>query len=172
MLLFGFGTGVVTLVGRNVGAGRPDRARRIAWIGALIAGGATGVIGLAAAMFAPAWARLFSQDAEVIATTTLYLRMVAPFYGVFGFGMTPYFAGQGARRVGWPITAGTLRLLVGGVLGAFAAFHMNLPLAGLFALVAASTLVFGAVSTIALALTPWGASTAPIPPAILKGTPT
>ena len=169
-LLFGFGTGVVTLVGRNVGAGRPDRARRIAWIGAALAGGATGVIGLAAAVFAPSWARLFTSDAEVIATTTLYLRTVAPFYGVFGFAMTLYFAGQGAKRVGWPIAAGTLRLLVGGVLGAYAAFQLNLPLGGLFALVAASTLVFGAVSTVALMLTPWGASPS-IPSPILKGIP-
>jgi putative MATE family efflux protein len=157
-LLFGFGTGVVTLVGRNVGAGRPDRARRIAWIGAALAGAATGVIGLLAAVFAPAWARLFTMEPEVIATTTLYLRTVAPFYGVFGFGMTLYFAGQGAKRVGWPIAAGTLRLLVGGVLGAYAAWYLNLPLGGLFALVAASTLVFGAVNAVALALTPWSAA--------------
>ena len=155
-LLFGFGTAVVTLVGRNIGAGRPDRALRIAWIGAAMAGGATGTIGLLAAVFAPQWAGLFTEDPTVIATATQYLRIVAPFYGVFGIGLTLYFAGQGARRVGWPIAAGTFRLLVGGVVGALAATYLQLPIGGLFWLVAASTLVFGGVIAGALFLKPWG----------------
>lgn len=170
-ILFGFGTGVVTLVGRSVGEGRPDHAVRIAWIGAAMAGAATGAIGLAAAVFAPAWARLFTADPEIIATTALYLRTVAPFYCVFGVAMTLYFAGQGARRVGWPIAAGTLRLLVGGVLGAYVASSLHWPLGGLFALVAASTVVFGAVIAAALMLRPWGAVRAPFPSTVPKGTP-
>jgi Na+-driven multidrug efflux pump len=154
-LLFGFGTGVVTLVGTSAGAGDFDRARRIAWTGALLAGGATQVIGLAAAIFAPSWAALFTSDATVIATATLYLRTVAPCYGLFGVGMTLYFAGQGARHVGWPIAAGTLRLLVAGVLGAIAATRFHVPLGGLFAIVAAAAVLFGAFIAGALALKPW-----------------
>ena len=168
-LLFGFGTAVVTLVGRSIGAGRPDRALRIAWIGAALAGGATGLIGLLAAVFAQQWARLFTEDAAVIATATLYLHIVAPFYGVFGVGLTLYFAGQGARRVGWPIAAGTFRLLVGGVIGALAAAYLHLSLAGLFSLVAASTLVFGGVIAGALFLKPWSGPSAPFPSPALKG---
>jgi putative MATE family efflux protein len=158
-LLFGFGTGVVTLVGRSVGAGDSRRAMRVAWIGAAMAGGATGFIGLAAAVFAPAWAGLFTSEPEVIATTTLYLRTVAPFYGVFGFGMTLYFAGQGARRVGWPIAAGTARLVVAGLLGTVAASWLHWPIGVVFALVAASTLVFGAITVGALLARPWAAFT-------------
>lgn len=154
-LLFGFSTGVVTLVGRATGAGRHEEAVRIAWTGALLAGAATEAIGLAAALFAPAWAGLFTSDPKVIETATSYLRTVAPLYGVFGVGMTLYFAGQGARRVGWPIAAGTLRLLVAGVIGAFAVTRFAIPLGGLFALVAASTLLFGGVTAGALLLRPW-----------------
>jgi putative MATE family efflux protein len=168
-LLFGFGTGVVTLVGREIGAGRPDRALRVAWIGAAMAGGATGVIGIAAALFAPAWAGLFTSDASVIATTTLYLRSVAPFYGVFGFAMTLYFAGQGARRVGWPIAAGTARLIVGGVL-ATAAAALQWPLAGVFMLVATSTVLFGAVMIGALLRKPWDGVAVRLATPQLKGT--
>jgi hypothetical protein len=36
--------------------------------------------------------RAFTTDPAVIAITTLYLRTVAPFYAVFGIGMTLYFA--------------------------------------------------------------------------------
>jgi putative MATE family efflux protein len=170
-LLFGFGTGVVTLVGRNVGAGRPEHALRIAWIGAAMAGGATGVIGLLAAMFAPQWAGLFTTDPSVIATTTLYLRSVAPFYAVFGIGMTLYFAGQGARRVGWPILAGTARLILAGVLGVAAASWFHWPLAGVFALVATSTVLFGAVIVGALIFKPWSGVAVPLPSPALKGSP-
>ena len=168
-LLFGFGTGVVTLVGREIGGGHPRHALRIAWIGAAMAGGATGLIGIVAALFAPAWARLFTSDASVIATTTLYLRTVAPFYGVFGFAMTLYFAGQGARRVGWPIAAGTARLIVGGVLATVAAL-LHWPLAAVFTLVATSTVLFGAVMIGALLRKPWdGVAALPLAMPQLKG---
>jgi Na+-driven multidrug efflux pump len=173
-LLFGFGTAVVTLVGRSIGAGQYDRARRIAWIGAGIAGAITSLIGLAAALFAEQWAGLFTSDPAVVQTAALYLRIVAPFYGVLGVGMTLYFAGQGARRVGWPITAGTLRLLIAGVIGTIAAAYLHIPLAGLFAIVASSTVVFGTVIAGALFLKPWGGGAAVKPGIVLdmKGNPT
>jgi putative MATE family efflux protein len=160
-LLFGFGTGVVTLVGRSIGAGRPDLALRTAWIGAALAGATTGVIGVVAAVFAPQWAALFTSDAAVVATTTTYLRTVAPFYGLLGVGLTLYFAGQGARRVGWPIAAGTARLAVGGVLAMFAAGTLHWSLAGIFALVAASTALFGLVIAGALVVKPWTRAVVP-----------
>jgi hypothetical protein len=74
--------------------------------------------------------------------------------------MMLYFAGQGARHVAWPIAAGSLRLLLAGVIGAIAATRFHVPLAGLFAIVAASTVLFGAVIAGALALRPW--SVAPL----------
>jgi Na+-driven multidrug efflux pump len=61
-LLFGFGTAAVTMVGANVGAGNAARARRIAWIGAAIGGGATGAIGLVAAIFPNLWSGIFTAD--------------------------------------------------------------------------------------------------------------
>jgi putative MATE family efflux protein len=161
-LLFGFGTGVVTLVGRNIGAGHPERALRIAWIAAGLAGATTGGIGLVAALLAPQWAALFTDDAAVIATTTSYLRTVAPFYGLLGVGMTLYFAGQGARRIGWPIAAGTVRLAVGGVLATVAAGSFHWSLGSVFALVASSTALFGVVIAGALLLKPWSRPPAPV----------
>jgi putative MATE family efflux protein len=160
-LLFGFGTAVVTMVGTSVGAGQIDRARRIAWIGALLAAGVTEAIGLTAAILAPSWAALFTNDATAIATAILYLRTVAPFYGLFGMGMMLYFAGQGARHVGWPIAAGTFRLLVAGVGGAIAVILFHVPLVALFAIVAASMVLFGAIIAGALALRPWTNASAP-----------
>jgi putative MATE family efflux protein len=167
-LLFGFGTAVVTLVGRASGGGHPQRALRIAWIGAALAGGATGLIGVVVAIFAPAWAALFTSDASVAATTTLYLRTVAPFYAVFGFAMTLYFAGQGARRVGWPIVAGTLRLVVGGILAVVVAVG-GASLGTVFALVAASFVIFGLVTVGALLWKPWSGAHVSLATPRLKG---
>jgi MATE family, multidrug efflux pump len=159
-LLFGLGTGVVTLVGVNVGAGQIERARRIAWTGGLIAAGFTEAIGLAAALAPRAWLGLFSDDPTVLATGAHYLHVVAPTYGLFGLGMLLYFAGQGAGRVLWPVLAGTARLVVaaaGGwlVVGAFAG-----GLGGLFTAVALASIVYGIWAAAALRLTPWGPFTA------------
>ena len=155
-LLFGFGTGVVTMVGANVGAGQAARARRIAWVGAVLGGGATGVIGFLAAAFPHAWTGLFSTDEEVLATSALYLRTVAPFYILVGAGYMLYFASQGADRVFWPVLGSTGRLLIAGVLGWLAASWFAVGLTGLFAIVAASSVLFAAVCLAAVGAGQWG----------------
>ncbi len=48
----------------------------------------------------------------MLATGTAYLRVVGPVYGFFGFGLSLYFASQGAGRLGWPLLAGFLRMLI------------------------------------------------------------
>src|SRR5207247_10888577 len=63
-LVFGFGTALVTMVGTNVGAGAFGRARRATWLGALLAAGVTGTVGLAAALAPWAWIGLFSASPE------------------------------------------------------------------------------------------------------------
>src|SRR4029453_4100918 len=63
-IVFGFGWGLVTMVGTNVGAGRHERARRVAWTGALMAAAVTGTIGLVAALFPRAWLGLFTSEPD------------------------------------------------------------------------------------------------------------
>src|SRR6202042_477393 len=43
-LVFGLGGPLVAMVGTNIGAGRPERALRAAWIGGAVAGGICTVI--------------------------------------------------------------------------------------------------------------------------------
>ena len=50
-LVFGLGGPLVAMVGTNIGAGRRDRALRVAWIGAAIATALCGFIGSGAALF-------------------------------------------------------------------------------------------------------------------------
>ncbi|ASK33351.1 MATE family efflux transporter [Alcanivorax sp. N3-2A] len=111
-IVFGIGTGLVAMVGMNMGAGQVARARRIAWTGALVAAAVTETVGLAAALFPEAWLRLFTSDPQAIATGAVYLRTVAPAYGFLGLGLALYFAAQGTGRMIVPMLAGVSRFVV------------------------------------------------------------
>lgn len=148
-LLFGLGTAIVTMVGLNVGAGQLARARRVAWTGAAIAFGVTESIGMAAALFPKAWLGLFTQDPEVLALGTLYLHRMGPAYGAIGLTMALYFAGQGMKRVMWPVLAGTVRMGVAAVLGWWVVVHFGAGLSTLFTVVAAGAVTGAAIVSLA-----------------------
>ena len=100
------------MVGTNIGAHRPDRALRVAWIGAAIAAGMCEIIGFAAAAAPHAWLSLFGTEPEMLDAGSRYLHAVGPVYGLFGLGMALYFASQGAGRLLWPFLANMARLLI------------------------------------------------------------
>jgi Na+-driven multidrug efflux pump len=163
-LLFALGTASVTMVGTNVGAGQPARARSIAWTGALISTLATGAIGLAVALFPQAWIHLFSADPRVVAAGSAYLARVGPFYALFGAGMSVYFASQGAGRMAWPFAAGVVRLLTVMLLGGYWINALGGSLNGLYWIVAAAYFLFGGINLFALASgSGWGAGKAAVP---------
>jgi putative MATE family efflux protein len=136
-IVFGFGAAMVAMVGMNTGAGQLVRARRVAWTGALLAAAVTSLVGLAAALFPVAWLGLFTYDQEAIRVGTQYLRTVGPAYGLFGLGLSLYFASQGARRMGWSIVAGAARLLVVYLAGHLA-LHLGAGLPTLLAIMVAA----------------------------------
>ncbi|MGH6727793.1 MAG: MATE family efflux transporter [Pseudolabrys sp.] len=153
-LVFGLGAPVAAMVGTSIGAGDRGRALRVAWTGAAIAGGLTEAIGLAAAGFPHAWLSLFGSEPQMLETGTLYLHIVGPVYGFFGVGLSLYFASQGAGRMGWPMLAAGLRVVIaagGGWLAVktFGGSH------GLFAALAAAIVSFGLVNAAAVASGVW-----------------
>jgi Na+-driven multidrug efflux pump len=138
------------------------RARRIAWIAALVSAGATGLIGLCAAVAPTAWMRLFSDTPQVIRIGADYLHRAAPFYACYGVGMALYFASQGAGRVGWPLIVGFMRLTVVTVGGWYWLGSLHGSLEGLFSIITASFILFGLVNAGAFATgLPWGKPQAP-----------
>jgi putative MATE family efflux protein len=150
-LLFALGTASVTMVGINVGAGQAARAAKIAWTGALLSTLATAAIGLAAAVFPDTWLHLFSSDAQVVEYGSAYLERVAPFYALFGAGMSIYFASQGAGRMAWPFAAGMARLCLVAIGGSYWAYGLHGSLNGLYWIAATGYLAFGAINVFALA---------------------
>jgi putative MATE family efflux protein len=119
-LVFGLGAPLVAMVGTAIGAGQRERALRTAWIGAGIALLLTEVIGLAAAAFPAAWISIFDTNPATIDAGSQYLRVVGPFYGMFGLALALYFASQGAGRLLWPLIGNLTRLAIAGIVGALA----------------------------------------------------
>jgi len=150
-LLFALGTASVTMVGTNIGAGQFERARKIAWTAALISAALTGTIGFVAALFPEAWIHVFSREPDVVRVGADYLVRVGPFYALTGLGMALYFASQGAGRVVWPFSAGVVRLALVALVGWYWVNAHHGPLTGLFWIVAASQLLFGAINALAMA---------------------
>ena len=149
-LVFAVGQALVVLVGTHVGAGRPARAKRIAWFGTALAASISLAIGATAALVPQAWVSLFSADPAVLDSGARYLRTVAPFYPFLAAGMALYFASQGAGRVLLPVLAGTARLAIVIVGGALA-----LSLQGIFAVIAAGITILGALTMLIVFRARW-----------------
>lgn len=154
-LVFAIGQALVVMVGTNIGAGRGAHAKRIAWAGTALAAAISLAIGLTVALLPGVWIRLFSDDPAVLASGSLYLRVVAPFYALFGAGMALYFASQGAGRMVLPVLAGTVRLAFVVTLGALVV-ALGGPLWALFAVVAGGIVLFGGLVVAAVHAGRWG----------------
>ena len=111
-LVFGIGSGMTPMIGMNVGAGQQARARKVAWVGALVAAAVTEAVGLLAAVFPGSWLRLLTDDPQAVAAGSVYLRQVGPFYAFLGISLAFYFASQGANRMMLPTLAALFRVLI------------------------------------------------------------
>lgn len=152
---FGIGSGLTTLVGVAVGANEWRRAVRVTWTGGLIAFGAIGVIGWLVTLFPETWSRLFASDNQVIAASTSYIRHVAPFYCLFGLGISLNFASQGAGRMAAPLVASFARMILSTLVGWTVVEKTDLGLNGLFGAVALGIIVYGCTIAGSLLATPW-----------------
>jgi putative MATE family efflux protein len=149
-LLFGVSTATLTMVGVNMGAGQNARARRIGWTAGIVGLLLTGTIGLAVALYPPAWLRLFSHDADVVRDGTTYLHIVAPAYCALGFGFVVSFAAQGTGRALWPLAAAAVRILIAAGGGWIAVAYFGAGMAGLAAMVTASLVGYVAICSVVM----------------------
>lgn len=87
MPAFALGGAAATMVGQNLGAGKPDRSRRAAWIATGTDAAFMALAAVLLAVFAPFFIRVFSSDPEVVRTGSHYLRVVSPFYVFTALGV-------------------------------------------------------------------------------------
>jgi putative MATE family efflux protein len=97
---WGVSNAAVTLVGQNLGAGKPDRAEASAWRAGLYNTFCLGSIGLIFLLFAPFIVGIFTNDADVRMYAVQCLRIVSAGFLFYGYGMvlTAAFNGAGDTR--------------------------------------------------------------------------
>jgi Na+-driven multidrug efflux pump len=144
-IVFAIAQALVVMVGTNVGAGQGARAKRIAWTGMGASMLVCLVIGWSVAIYPPLWVHIFSDDPAVIGIGSLYMRIVAPLYPLFGGGLALYFASQGAGQMLMPLLANAARLVLV-VAGGALVMHRDGPLWALFAVVALGLTVYGSLT--------------------------
>src|SRR5262245_31461485 len=159
-IAFAVGVACVPMVGMAVGAGRLERARRVAWAGGAVSAVALGLVGSLLAVMPSLWSSLFTTDPAVASAANLYLSCAGPMFPFFGLGLCLYFASQGAGKVLGPVLASSLRLGVVAV-GTLLLAWQGAPLWSLFALVGLSLAAYGAATAAAVYITDWGKRSPP-----------
>jgi putative MATE family efflux protein len=153
-LVFGLGAPLVAMVGTSIGAGRRERALRVTWAGAAVAGLLCEAVGLAAALFPTQWLLLFGSDPAMLSSGVRYLQVVGPVYGFFGFGLALYFASQGAGRLAWPLLGNVVRLAVAGG-GGWLALRWGGGIVSVYAAQAIALVLYGLINAAAVAGGAW-----------------
>ena len=110
-LVFGIGSVLTAAVGINAGANQMSRAKKIAWVGAIMSFIIIGVISIAVAVFPELWLDNFETNILSEKYAILYLIIVGPFYCFFAAGQTLYFASQGTGKIFFPVIVGIIRFL-------------------------------------------------------------
>ena len=93
---FGMSNAAATLVGQNLGAGKPDRAEAAAWTAGRYNTMCLVIVGLIFLLFAPQLVSAFSSDPEVIPYGVNCLRIVAAGFLFYGYGMVLSMSFNGA----------------------------------------------------------------------------
>ncbi len=153
-IAFAFGTASIPMVGMAMGAGLVTRARHVTWIAAAAAFLFVGLIGLVVAIAPQLWVSLFTSDPAVSEAANAYFHWAGPGFGFFGAGVCLYFSSQGAAKVGGPVLAGTIRLVLV-ALGGWLLSSTGAPAWTLFALVGIAMVVFGLSTALSIRLTRW-----------------
>lgn len=92
----GLANAAATLVGQNLGAGKPDRAERSVWTAAFLNAGLLGLAGLFFVIFPDLVIGIFTTDPEVAGYGRDCLRIVGYGYAFYGLGMVMESSFNGA----------------------------------------------------------------------------
>lgn len=93
---WGIGNAAATLVGQNLGAGKPDRAERSVWVTGFVNMVFLGIVTVVFIAFAEPMVRIFSDDEQVVAFGVSCLRFISYGYIFYAYGMVVVQAFNGA----------------------------------------------------------------------------
>jgi len=99
---WGLSNAAATLVGQNLGAGKPDRAEQAVWKAGFYNMIFLGLIGLGFVLFAGSIINAFTEDAQVVSFGVACLRTVSLGFLFYAYGMVMSQAFNGAGAVWTP----------------------------------------------------------------------
>jgi Na+-driven multidrug efflux pump len=153
-ITFAFGVACLPMVGMALGANLVQRAKQVAWSGALLSSALVGCIGLFVYLWPNVWTAIFSSNPDVLSYTAIYFKWVGPCYAFFSLGLCLYFASQGAGKLLGPVLAGTFRLCVVAVGGVWLTQNQGIA-TEMFALIAAGMVSYGLLTALAVYKVSW-----------------
>jgi hypothetical protein len=153
-ITFAFGVACLSMVGMALGANLVERAKQVAWAGALLSSALVGCIGLLVCFWPRIWTEIFTSNPVVLSYTASYFQWVGPCYGFFALGLCLYFASQGAGKLLGPVLAGTFRLCVVAAGGIWITQN-NGSAVDMFALIAAGMVGYGLLTAISIYKVSW-----------------
>jgi putative MATE family efflux protein len=112
-----------TLVGQNLGAGKPDRAEKAVWVTGWVNMILLGTIGLILVLFPQFFIRMFISNENVIKSGVLGLRIISTGFIAYGLGMVLVNSFNGAGDTSTPLK-----------INIFAFWMVEIPLAYILAL--------------------------------------
>jgi len=146
-LSFGVGGVLTSCVGTNFGANQFYRARKSAWLGATFIASIAAIAGVTFSIFPNLWLDFFTTDLEAYIIGALYLSIVAPFFPLFAFGKTLYFASQGTGKMLIPISGAITRLIIVMIFG-FICIFFELEIKFLFFIIGIAMSSVGLILTL------------------------
>jgi putative MATE family efflux protein len=154
-LAFAVGMASVPMVGMSIGAGRIDRARRVAWTAGAVSFATVGAFGTFIAIFPGVWVNIFTGNPAVRAAGSEYLSTAAPLFAFIGLSISLYFSSQGAAKVLGPVLGQTARLVFI-VAGGWWLTQQGATSTNFFWLAAASMILLGTLVAATVKVTDWG----------------
>jgi Na+-driven multidrug efflux pump len=142
----GFGTAAAALVGQNVGAGKPDRAEKCAWLALAMAGGVVGCVGAIYWFAGPSLVAIFNDNPEVVAEGATLLKWFSLSFVFMSASFVLSHAMTGGGDTLFPMLIVAASLLLLGVPLAYGLARAWGDVEGVWAAIACANLAAGLLS--------------------------